>query len=179
MVFRALAQAPRAREAIKNIADNENRKTAPLTVLVTTPESLSLLLSRADAKETLASVRMVVVDEWHELIGKRSAVLRWNGGRWPLSSILADAVVEQFGLAHVGRYDTPEPQSMRPLLDIQQRRFREIARVSELIFQGYPGEKRSNKQQATSNYKRRRRCSAGCSENTTRPTGCCRPRWRA
>jgi ATP-dependent helicase Lhr and Lhr-like helicase len=30
--------------------------------------------------------------------------------------------------------------------ELAQRRFREIARVSGLVFQGYPGEKRSNKQ---------------------------------
>jgi ATP-dependent Lhr-like helicase len=30
--------------------------------------------------------------------------------------------------------------------ELAQRRFREIARVSGLIFQGYPGEKRSSKQ---------------------------------
>ncbi|WP_411884712.1 ligase-associated DNA damage response DEXH box helicase [Polaromonas sp. YR568] len=182
--------------------------------------------------------------------GKRPAVPRWNGGRMPLSTTLADAVVQQLALAGEGHYDTPELQCVRPLLDIQQqwsalptpqtllaellktregwhlflypfagrhvhlglanliawrvaqlaprtfsiavndygfellsaaevdwatllpqvlkagpdeqllhevlqslnaselaqRRFREIARVSGLIFQGYPGEKRSNKQ---------------------------------
>lgn len=182
--------------------------------------------------------------------GKRPAVPRWNGGRMPLSTTLADAVVQQLALAGQGHYDTPELQCVRPLLDIQQqwsalptpqtllaellktregwhlflypfagrhvhlglanliawrvaqhaprtfsiavndygfellsatevdwptllpkvlkigpdaqllhevlqslnaselaqRRFREIARVSGLIFQGYPGEKRSNKQ---------------------------------
>lgn len=182
--------------------------------------------------------------------GKRPAVPRWNGGRMPLSTTLADAVVRQLALAGEGHYDTPELQCVRPLLDIQQqwsalptpqtllaellktregwhlflypfagrhvhlglanliawrvaqlaprtfsiavndyglellsatevdwptllpqvlkagpdtvllhevlqslnaselaqRRFREIARVSGLIFQGYPGEKRSNKQ---------------------------------
>ncbi len=182
--------------------------------------------------------------------GKRAAVPRWNGGRMPLSTTLADAVVRQLALADAGRYDTPELQCVRPLLEIQQkwsalptpetllaellktregwhlfvypfagrhvhlglanllawrvaqhqprtfsiavndygfellcaqevdwpallpqvlvpgeapqllhevlaslnaselaqRRFREIARVSGLIFQGYPGEKRSNKQ---------------------------------
>ena len=41
----------------------------PPTVLVTTPESVSLLLACADARERLASVRLVVVDEWHELVG--------------------------------------------------------------------------------------------------------------
>src|SRR5690606_27091595 len=44
------------------------------TTLVTTPESLSLLLSRADARDTLGTVRMVVVDEWHELLGSKRGV---------------------------------------------------------------------------------------------------------
>ena len=44
------------------------------TVLVTTPESLSVLLSRADAREVLGSVKMVVVDEWHELLGNKRGV---------------------------------------------------------------------------------------------------------
>jgi ATP-dependent Lhr-like helicase len=53
--------------------------------------------------------------------GKRSAVPRWNGGRMPLSSTLADAVVQQLALADQGRYETPELQCVRPLLEIQQR----------------------------------------------------------
>ncbi|MBS0344102.1 MAG: DEAD/DEAH box helicase, partial [Proteobacteria bacterium] len=44
------------------------------TALVTTPESLSLMLSRADARDQLRSVRMVVVDEWHELMGNKRGV---------------------------------------------------------------------------------------------------------
>ncbi|MBP0630690.1 ligase-associated DNA damage response DEXH box helicase [Cupriavidus sp. AcVe19-1a] len=44
------------------------------TALVTTPESLTLMLTRADALETLRRVRMVVVDEWHELIGNKRGV---------------------------------------------------------------------------------------------------------
>jgi len=44
------------------------------TVLVTTPESLSLLLARADAREQLAHVRLVVADEWHELLGNKRGV---------------------------------------------------------------------------------------------------------
>ncbi len=43
-------------------------------MLVTTPESLSLLLARTDAREVLGSVRMVVVDEWHELLGNKRGV---------------------------------------------------------------------------------------------------------
>jgi ATP-dependent Lhr-like helicase len=44
------------------------------TVLVTTPESLTLMLSRPNAREELASVAYVVVDEWHELIGSKRGV---------------------------------------------------------------------------------------------------------
>lgn len=44
------------------------------TALVTTPESLTLLLSYPDARERFASLRCVVVDEWHELIGTKRGV---------------------------------------------------------------------------------------------------------
>lgn len=44
------------------------------TALVTTPESLTLLLTRADAAEAFASLRAVVVDEWHELMGTKRGV---------------------------------------------------------------------------------------------------------
>ncbi len=44
------------------------------TALVTTPESLTLLLSRADWRERFAHLRAVVVDEWHELLGSKRGV---------------------------------------------------------------------------------------------------------
>ena len=44
------------------------------TALVTTPESLTLMLARADSEVSLAHLRMVVVDEWHELIGNKRGV---------------------------------------------------------------------------------------------------------
>ncbi len=70
----------------------------------------------------LALVRIHEMTAWvRRATGKRSAVPRWNGGRLPISTTLADAVVQQFGLAREGRYDTPELRSMRPLLEIQQR----------------------------------------------------------
>ncbi len=70
-------------------------------MLVTTPESLSLLLARADASEVLGRVRMVVVDEWHELLGNKRGVQvqlalarlrRWNAGLavWGMSATLGN-----------------------------------------------------------------------------------------
>lgn len=44
------------------------------TVLVTTPESLTLMLTREGAREDLGGVEFVVVDEWHELIGSKRGV---------------------------------------------------------------------------------------------------------
>lgn len=44
------------------------------TALVTTPESLTLLLTGADAKTQFAHVGMLVVDEWHELLGNKRGV---------------------------------------------------------------------------------------------------------
>jgi ATP-dependent Lhr-like helicase len=44
------------------------------TTLITTPESLTLLLARADAQVALSTLRMIVVDEWHELLGNKRGV---------------------------------------------------------------------------------------------------------
>ncbi|WP_194789307.1 ligase-associated DNA damage response DEXH box helicase [Pseudomonas sp. UFMG81] len=52
---------------------------------------------------------------------RRAAVARWNGGRMPLSSELADAVVEQFDAAAQGRFDGEEMRAVRPLLALQAR----------------------------------------------------------
>ncbi len=44
------------------------------TVLITTPESLTLLTSREKSFEELGSVRYVICDEWHELLGNKRGV---------------------------------------------------------------------------------------------------------
>ncbi|WP_428311423.1 ligase-associated DNA damage response DEXH box helicase [Hydrocarboniphaga sp.] len=49
------------------------RKRLP-QALVTTPESLSLLLSYADLIPQFAGLQAVIVDEWHELLGSKRGV---------------------------------------------------------------------------------------------------------
>lgn len=49
------------------------RKRLPFA-LVSTPESLSLMLSYPDAAERFARLDAIVVDEWHELLGNRRGV---------------------------------------------------------------------------------------------------------
>lgn len=44
------------------------------TALVTTPESLSLLLTQPDWRDRFADLRLVVVDEWHELLSTKRGV---------------------------------------------------------------------------------------------------------
>jgi len=71
------------------------------TALVTTPESLSLMLTREGARDELVAVHTVVVDEWHELMGTKRGVQvelglarlkRWNPGLvvWGLSATLGN-----------------------------------------------------------------------------------------
>ncbi len=86
------------------------------TGLVTTPESLSLLLTGKAARERFAGLRMVVVDEWHELLGSKRGVQtqlalarlrRWNPGLivWGLSATLGDidaAMAVLLGRGHDG-----------------------------------------------------------------------------
>jgi ATP-dependent Lhr-like helicase len=70
----------------------------------------------------LELVRIHELTAWvRRASGKRPAVPRWNGGRMPLSTTLADAVVRQLALAGEGHYDSPELQCVRPLLEIQQK----------------------------------------------------------
>ena len=44
------------------------------SALITTPESLTLLLTRSTSQQMLQGVQVVVVDEWHELIGSKRGV---------------------------------------------------------------------------------------------------------
>lgn len=71
------------------------------TALVTTPESLSLMLTRENARAELAGVHTVIVDEWHELMGNKRGVQvqlalarlrRWNPQliTWGLSATLGN-----------------------------------------------------------------------------------------
>jgi ATP-dependent Lhr-like helicase len=52
--------------------------------------------------------------------GKRPAVPRWNGGRMPLSTELANALVARMDAAAHGHFEGPEMQLIKPLLDVQQ-----------------------------------------------------------
>ncbi len=50
------------------------QRTRLPTALITTPESLSLLLTRPDAEFHMRDLRLVVCDEWHELLSTKRGV---------------------------------------------------------------------------------------------------------
>lgn len=50
------------------------QKKNPPSILVTTPESFNLLLASESYREALKRCRLVVVDEWHELMGNKRGV---------------------------------------------------------------------------------------------------------
>lgn len=83
------------------------------SALVTTPESLTLLLSYPETREAFASLRCVVVDEWHELLGSKRGVQtelalarlrRWLPGlrTWGLSATLGNLAEAMETLLGVG-----------------------------------------------------------------------------
>ena len=80
-------------------AERARQDKRPPTALVTTPESLTLLLTRERAQEDFAALHTVIVDEWHELVGNKRGVQvqlalarlrRWNPESvvWGLSATL-------------------------------------------------------------------------------------------
>lgn len=94
--------------ARKKIADR------PPHALVTTPESLALLISQPAFQPHLASLRLVVVDEWHELLSTKRGVLTELGlarlralspglRTWGLSATLGNTEEAAAALGGTGR----------------------------------------------------------------------------
>ncbi len=110
------------------------------TVLVTTPESLSLLLARADARETFSRVALVAVDEWHELLGTKRGVQvqlalarlrRWQPALqvWGVSATLGnldeamDVLLGPGGSGVMVRGEEPKEVMIDTLLPARMERF--------------------------------------------------------
>ena len=112
------------------------------TTLLTTPESLTILLSRPESLELMREVRLVVVDEWHELMGTKRGVqtelalarlrtIRPGIRTWGLSATLGnldEALVTLLGTAHEARSRvvkgaTPKQIAVDTLLPATVERF--------------------------------------------------------
>ena len=84
------------------------RKRLP-SCLVTTPESLSVLLSYPDFKQSASELKAVIVDEWHELLSTKRGIQtelclarlrKWNPRMrtWGLSATLGNLEVAKSAL---------------------------------------------------------------------------------
>ncbi|MEZ4800542.1 MAG: ligase-associated DNA damage response DEXH box helicase [Flavobacteriales bacterium] len=55
--------------------ERQAQKKAMPNILITTPESLHLLLANKKSSEIFSKLNMIVADEWHELIGSKRGVM--------------------------------------------------------------------------------------------------------
>ena len=115
------------RVAIRNGDTTSHERTkqlrTPPQILITTPESLSLLLANAKAPELFRQLQAVVLDEWHELMGSKRGVqaelclswlrrLRPSLRTWAISATignLPEAARAAVGLGSSGTTN-PEPR---------------------------------------------------------------------
>lgn len=99
-------------------ARNRQRQQLP-TALVTTPESLSLLLALPNASELFDSLQTVIVDEWHELMATKRGVQtelalarlrRWRPHlrTWGMSATMGNLETALHTLLGRGDYGTGE-----------------------------------------------------------------------
>lgn len=116
------------RVAIRNgdTASHERSKQlrTPPQILITTPESLSLLLANAKAAELFGALEAVVLDEWHELMGSKRGVqtelcLSWLRQQrpslrtWAISATignLEEAARAAVGVGAAGAASPPQPR---------------------------------------------------------------------
>lgn len=57
-----------------SLKERMRQKTKPPHLLITTPESLHLLLAQKSYRELFKDLKLVVADEWHELMGSKRGV---------------------------------------------------------------------------------------------------------
>ena len=139
--------------------DKRLAREGGLDALVTTPESLALLLSYPDTAARLRSLRCVVVDEWHELLGtKRGVLLQLCLARlralspalriWGLSATLGnleearDVLLPHAPGAEIVSGATPRPMTLETLVPEAGERFpwaghlglSQLSRVTDRLF---------------------------------------------
>ena len=56
------------------LQERQRQKTVMPEVLIITPESLHLLLAQKDYPEIFRTLKIIAVDEWHELLGSKRGV---------------------------------------------------------------------------------------------------------
>ncbi len=102
-----------------SVATRQRQRRRLPTALITTPESLSLILTWPEAQDQLRGLRLIVVDEWHELLSSKrgtqtelalARLRRWRPEvrTWGLSATLGNLPVALRALLGQARFDTGE-----------------------------------------------------------------------
>ena len=103
-----------------SLSERQKQKRQMPEVLITTPESLQLLLAQKNYEDTFKDLRTFVVDEWHELVGSKRgvqvelAVSRIIGMK--ASGVLATPGISLWGIsATIGNLDEARDVLLAPL----------------------------------------------------------------
>jgi len=124
-------------------AERSRQLRQPPQILITTPESLSVLLANRAAQQLFAGLEAVVLDEWHELMGSKRGsqselALSWLRGlrpglrTWAISATIGN--LEEAARAAVGVGASEEPLLVRARL----RRATEIRSLLPETIDGFP-----------------------------------------
>jgi ATP-dependent Lhr-like helicase len=116
------------------------------TALITTPESLSLMLTHQHLQEQLSGLEAVIVDEWHELLGTKRGVqtelvlarlrrLSPNLRIWGLSATLGNLEQALESLVGVGKHDESTLTNLPPTIirGVKRKRVRFQSLLPEVI----------------------------------------------
>jgi ATP-dependent Lhr-like helicase len=98
-------------------SERTRQRKRPPQILITTPESLALLMALPEAKAMFATLQGVVMDEWHELMGSKRGsqtelCLSWlsrqrpNLRRWAISATIGNLQEAAQIAVGVGRQPT-------------------------------------------------------------------------
>ena len=139
------------RVAIRNgdTATHERSKQlrTPPEILITTPESLSVLLANAKAPELFAQLQAVVLDEWHELMGSKRGSqtelclswlrrLRPQLRTWAISATIGN--LEEAARAALGQPATPGGETAPQIITADLQRATAIRSLLPDSIDGFP-----------------------------------------
>ena len=127
----------------------------PPEILITTPESLSLLLANAKAPQLFEALQAVVLDEWHELMGSKRGVqtelclswlrrLRPQLRTWAISATIGNLEEAAQAALGVGKpctdiSQTDQPRTSRPrIVTAELRRNTAIRSLLPDTIDGFP-----------------------------------------
>src|SRR5688572_13039307 len=94
-----------------SLSERQKQKRQVPEVLIITPESLHLLLAQKDYPEVFKTLKLIAVDEWHELIGSKRGVQV----ELAISRIVG---LCSEGLAAESETPTPNPKRQTPNLSL-------------------------------------------------------------